>query len=86
MMKFVDLHKNSNINIPSNKIITKQVFYSTKRRRTSKVRLGKPTINEKSEISSLLSKVKLKGELGELQYYHLSTIINSTILLQILSK
>ncbi len=63
MLKFVDLHKSKNINnIPPNKTLTKQVFYSTKRKRTSKVRLGKPTINEKSEISSLLSKTKLKDE------------------------
>ncbi len=64
-------------NIPPNKTLTKQVFYSTKRKHTSKVRLGKPTINEKSEISSLLSKTKLKDELSELQYLHnLSTILS----------
>ncbi len=78
MLKFVDMHKSKNINnIPPNKTLTKQVFYSTKRKRTSKVRLGKPTINEKSEKSSLLSKTKLKDELSELQYLHnLSTILS----------
>ncbi len=78
MLKFVDLHKSKNINnIPPNKTLTKQVFYSTKRKRTSKVRLGRPTINEKTEISSLLSKTMLKDELSELQYLHnLSTILS----------
>ncbi len=78
MLKFVDLHKSKNINnMPPNKTLTKQVFYSTKRKRTSKVRLGRPTINEKTEISSLLSKTKLKDELSELQYLHnLSTILS----------
>ncbi len=89
MLKFVDLHKSKNINnIPPNKTLTKQVFYSTKRKRTSKVRLGKPTINEKSEILSLLSKTKLKDELSELQYLHAQFKYNiiSKILVQISSK
>ncbi len=78
MLKYVDFHKSKNVNnIPPNKTLTKQVIYSTMRKHTSKVRLVKPTINEKSEISSLLSKTKLKDELSELQYLHnLSTILS----------
>ncbi len=57
MLKFVDLHKSRNINnIPPNKTLTKQVFYSTKRKRTSKVSLGKPTINENQKYHLYLAR------------------------------
>ena len=59
-MNCIELYKQERDITPANKCIKKQQFYSTKRKRLSKVRLGKPTIKEKNEIAStLLSQVSL---------------------------
>jgi len=65
-LNFVNIHMKKITNVPVNKALQKQAFYSTKRKRTSKVCLRKPTVYQKTEISQhLLNKVKLKDELGE---------------------
>ena len=56
-MNCIELYKQERDITPANK---KKQFFSTKRKRLSKVRLGKPTIKEKNEIAStLLSQVSL---------------------------
>ena len=73
-MNCIELYKQERDITPANKCIKKQQFYSTKRKRLSKVRLGKPTIKEKNEIAStLLSQVSLsmpEFELSFLLFYY----------------
>ena len=47
-MNCIELYKQERDITPANKCIKKQHFFSTKRKRLSKVRLGKPTIKEKN--------------------------------------
>lgn len=54
---------------PANKHIDRQNFFSTKRKRSSKVRMGKPTIKEKNKIVSELLDISIlipESELSKL--------------------
>ena len=67
-INYIELHKQQRDLTPANKRMKKQDFFSTKRKCSSKIRLGKPTIEEKKEITAaLLSKASLsipESELG----------------------
>lgn len=51
----IELYQDQRSATPANKLIEKQNFFSTKRKRqSSKIRLGKPSITEKGEIKAEL--------------------------------
>ena len=53
-MNTIKLYQTKSDKIPANKLIEKQQFYSTKRKRKTNIRMGKPSTDEKKKIISTL--------------------------------
>ena len=56
-MNCIQLYQTGLDRTPVSKSLQKQKFFSTKRKRSSRVRMGKPTTEEKSKITSTLIQI-----------------------------